>query len=118
VVIGNLDVKSVSTSPTEAHSILIVDAHAMLARAVSLQSLQMIGWRRREIPQFIGAIDLYQPPKRGLRDLLKAPYWLPLKNRFRVLAMKRPDQTSIILRLASNGGKRTVGGADRSRTGE
>jgi hypothetical protein len=42
VIIDNFDIKGIPTSPHEAHSVLIIDANAMLPLACSVERFQTI----------------------------------------------------------------------------
>jgi hypothetical protein len=103
VIISDLNIKSIACAPSKANPILIVDSNAVLSRAISLQWLQVIRGRRRQVSKFFRAIDLNQFPKRygsnGLKSSHAAP---PEENRFRITIVERTDQTNIILRITFN----------------
>ncbi len=46
--------------PSEAESILVVDADTMLTRSVAFQSLKPIAWRKAKVCQFFNQIQLLQ----------------------------------------------------------
>jgi hypothetical protein len=100
VVIGDLDVKSVSLFPTKANSILIVYANAVLTRSISLQTLKTVCRRRSEVTKFFRIVDLNQSAKSNRSNLLEPPHAALLEDRFRVPVVERTDQTNIILRFA------------------
>jgi len=110
VIISDLNIKRIACVPSKANPILIVDSDAVLSRAISLQCLQAIRGRRRQVSKFFGAVDLNQFPKRDGRNGLKSPYAaLPEENRFRIAILKRSDQTTIILRETLNVGREIPG---------
>jgi hypothetical protein len=103
VVIGNLDIKSMSILPSETDPILVVDADAVLTRSITLRRLKPICWWRRKIPEFIRAVDLNQPSKRQAGNSLKCPDSPLLEDRLSILIPKGTDQTTSILRSALDG---------------
>jgi hypothetical protein len=102
MIIGDLNVKSVSVFPTKADSVLIVDTDAPLSSPVALQGFKPVCGRRREIAQFVRAIDLNQPAKGHRGDLLETPHSLLSKDSFGIFVPERADQTNIILRSTLN----------------
>jgi len=102
MIIGNLNVESMALFPSKTHSKLIVDAHAVLSRAVSLQRLEPICRRRRKVAKLLGVVDLNQSPKRYGSNGLKSSHAALMENRFRIPVAKRTDQTNIILRITLN----------------
>jgi len=102
MVICDLNFVSVSVFPTEANPILVIDTDTVLPSPISLQQLQPISWRRCQIAQFFGTVDLHQPAQRNRGDLLVLPDAPLLKDRLSVLVPKRSDHTTIILRFPYN----------------
>lgn len=64
MVIDNLNVVRAVSLPDEADAILIVDADAVLARAIPFQSLQPIAGRNTEVIQRVGRFHLIELPER------------------------------------------------------
>jgi hypothetical protein len=62
VIINNLDVERISILPSEADPPLIVDANAVLARAVPFQGFPSITRRRSEVAKFDGTVELAEFP--------------------------------------------------------
>jgi hypothetical protein len=102
VVVRNLDIKSVFVFPTKTNSIPVVNANAILASSISLESFQPVGRRRAQVTKFLGAVDLNQFSKRDRGNLLELPNTPLLENGFRVFVTEGPDHTNIILRIAFN----------------
>jgi hypothetical protein len=59
VVIGDLYIISVAISPDKADSVLIVNANAVLAFAVSRQGFEVIAREDRQIVQRTRAVQLH-----------------------------------------------------------
>jgi len=47
VVVNDLDFVGISSLPSEAHAVLIVDSDAVLARAITAQAFEVISGRHR-----------------------------------------------------------------------
>ena len=97
MIIHDLHIKSIPSLPSKTDPILVVDPDAILARAIALQCLKPVRRWRRQISEFFGVIDLHEFPERDGSDGLKSPHPALLKNRLRILATKRTDQTNIVL---------------------
>jgi hypothetical protein len=102
MVIGNLDVEGMPCLPAKAHSVLIVDAHTVLSRSISLQHLKPVRRGRGKIANLFGAIDLDKAAKGYGGDLLESSDAALQKDRFCFPVAKRADQTFIVLRLTLN----------------
>ncbi len=100
MIIRDLHIEGIPILPPETDPILVVDPHAELSLAVSLQRLQPVGRNRGKITKLRRAIDLNQFSKRDRRDLLEPADTALLEDRLRVRIVKGPDQTSIVLRFA------------------
>lgn len=72
VVIHDLNVNGVTFSPTKAHTELVVDAYAVLALAVTLQSFQPIAWWNPQVIETAGHAKLFQLATRNRFDVGKA----------------------------------------------
>ncbi len=51
MVVDNLNLQGIAFRPHEAHPVLVVDPDAVLARAITLQSLQPIPGKRGKVPE-------------------------------------------------------------------
>jgi hypothetical protein len=108
VVISNLDVERMAALPTKANPVLVVDANTVLPCPISLQRLQTVRRGRSTVAKICCAINLDQPAKGNVSDLLKSPDSAPFKNRFCFLIAKGANQTPMILRLALNVKQETI----------
>jgi hypothetical protein len=102
VVIGDLDIKSLSIFPTKTNSILIVYSNAVLPRSISLQTLKPVCRRGSEVTKFFRIVDLNQSTKSNSSNLLEPPDAALLEDCFRVPVVERTDQTNTIPRLTLN----------------
>ena len=100
VVVSNLNIESVTVFPTEADTVLIVNADAIVSSTIAFQCFQPVRRRRCQVSKLIRAIDLHQPSQRHSRNLLKSTDALLMEDRLRVFITKGADQTTIILRIA------------------
>jgi hypothetical protein len=56
VIVNELDVVRIAILPPETDAPLIIDANAVLSRAIAFEFLQPIAWRRPEIVERFGGI--------------------------------------------------------------
>src|SRR5258708_2185987 len=102
MIIDDLHVEGIAVFPAETDAVLVVDPHAVLPLPVSFQSFQAVGGRRCQITKFFRAIDLNQSSEGDRIDRLKTLDPVLVKDQLCIFVAKRSDQTSIILRYASN----------------
>lgn len=92
MIVDNLDVESIAILPPEADAPLLVNADAVLARAVAFECLELIRWGNHKIAQIHGAVEVLQLLACALLNLVvQALYELALEYRFRVLVLESPD---------------------------
>jgi len=60
MIVNYLDVLNVSANPTKTDSKLIVDANAVLSRAISFEQLQVIPWRIPKVIQALSSMNDFQ----------------------------------------------------------
>jgi hypothetical protein len=63
VIVNDLDLVRIAILPTEADSPLVIDADAVLARAITAELLEAIPRRHPEILQLLGGINHDQLPE-------------------------------------------------------
>ena len=91
MVVDDFNLVSVSLSPHEADTPLIVDPNAMLAFSIPVKSFEPIpGWRR-EITKLGCGVQLTKFAQRHSFDGPKSPHPLPTVEALRVLAAKAPN---------------------------
>lgn len=92
MVIDNLNIESVAILPFEANAPLLVDADAVLARAVASECLELIRWGDHQIAQIRSAIEVLQLLARALLNLIiQALHKCPSEHRLRVFVLEGPD---------------------------
>ena len=69
MIVGNLDPPGVAVSPFKANPPLLIDTDAILAGAVSTQSLQTVGRRHAQILQSLCPVKHAQLTQRHLLDI-------------------------------------------------
>jgi hypothetical protein len=57
VVVHDLDVPYRTLAPLEANPPLIVDADAVLAEPIAVQSFEAVAWRNPEVVKLLGRVD-------------------------------------------------------------
>jgi hypothetical protein len=102
MVIDDLDLVSVSLTPCEANAPLIVDADAVLAFAVTFQSLQSVARQRRKGAQIGRGVEHIQFSQRLPLDGPEALYRLPVEEALGVWASKGPHHLSSVYCFAVN----------------
>jgi len=92
VIIRDLDLERVISTPSETYSPLFVDPDRVLSFAIPFETLKPIARRRAKIPQRVSVI---QHPKFAQRDALQITgqplYALAAKYSLRILVGKRLD---------------------------
>jgi hypothetical protein len=58
VVIGNFNVVHVAVSPEEADAPLLIDADAVLTRAVAAEDFEVVAWRETKVFKFGCVIEI------------------------------------------------------------
>jgi len=91
VIIDDLNVVGVSVKPNKAETPLIVDSYAMLSLPIAAQSFQTIPWRRYQVTEFGGAIQLTKLAARDGLNCPKAPATLSTMKPPGLGASERPD---------------------------
>ena len=92
MVIDNLGIEHVAILPSEADAPLLVDADAVLARAVALECLELIRRGNHQIAQIRSAIEVLQLLACALLNLVvQALHKCPFENRLRVFILEGPD---------------------------
>jgi hypothetical protein len=91
VIVHDFNVVSIPVPPNETQTPLIVYPNAVLALPVPTQRFQSIAGRRRQVPQFRGAVQLPKFAPRYAFNYLKAPDWLPMVKALAFVAPERPD---------------------------
>lgn len=70
MIVNDLHFVSVAFAPVKAEPPSVVDADAGLPFAITVQAFQAIAWRRSQVAQFRGAVELSQlPPSDSLDDV-------------------------------------------------
>jgi hypothetical protein len=104
VIIDDLNFKSVRFNPHEAQSILTVDANAVLPLAVSLQWLQAVSRRFKEVRQGLCGVQYSNLPHCSLANVRGDAAALAGKpQRLRVGVREAPDHFPMITLLVKNG---------------
>ena len=92
MVIDDLSIEYVAILPSEADAPLLVDADAVLARAVALECLELIRWRDHQIAQIRSAIEVLQLLACALLNLVdQTLHKLTPEYRLRVFILEGPD---------------------------
>jgi hypothetical protein len=91
VIIHDFDVLSPGVCPTKAESELIVYSDTVLARAISLQSLQSIPRRHSEIRQAVSDLKLSKLAPSHSCDVGEPRDAVALRKSLRVDALERLD---------------------------
>jgi hypothetical protein len=71
VIIGDFNFAWPELGPSEADSVLIVDADAVLSLAVSGKGFEAIAWGDTEVLERLGLVELFQLSQRDTFDCLK-----------------------------------------------
>jgi hypothetical protein len=111
VIVGYLNVVSISASPEEANPPLIVNPYAVLPFSVAVQRFQSVSWWGRQISQFSGAVHLPKLPTSNLLNALKTPASLALVQSLSFSTTERLDHKVKFypaLRLTSNRKQRSA----------
>lgn len=58
MVINNFYIERIAISPDEADPILVINANAVLAFTITLQSLKTISWKDCQISQLVSCMQL------------------------------------------------------------
>jgi hypothetical protein len=87
VVVRDFDVFGIRSLPTEADTILLIEANTVLAVSTAAQSFEPIPWWDCEFPQSLDAVDLVQlassdPPERCGTDRPRGTGFRTLKDIF------------------------------------
>ena len=99
MVVDDLDVMSVASSPTEADSELVVDADAVLADTITDELLEAVGWRDPEIGESGGSIEHDKLAQgNALKTRRKTTNSLALEQAFGVVVAETANQRHIITR--------------------
>jgi hypothetical protein len=91
VIIDDLNFVGVSFAPRETKTPLVVDPHAVATLSFPAQCFQTITWRRHQIPQLRGAVQLPELSAGDLLHRLKASTALAVVKPLCLGAPKRPD---------------------------
>jgi hypothetical protein len=102
VIVHDFHVVSVTLSPHEAETPLLVDPNAVLPLSAAMQCFQAIAGRSCQIAQFGGAVQLPEFSPCDALDSLKAAARLPTLKSPSFSATERLDHDSIVYRSAFN----------------
>ena len=91
MVVDDLHVVRVAVAPDEADPEPVVDADAMLAAPIAAQGFKPVPWKDRQIPQFVGRVQLAELPLRRACNALKPACRPPVEEALRFLGPERPD---------------------------
>jgi hypothetical protein len=92
----------VSIPPIETNSPLVVNADAVLAFPVSLQSLQLVSGQGRKRPEILGRIKHIQFAKSLALDSLKPTHRFTAEEALSLGATERPDHRQKVYRFTLN----------------
>jgi hypothetical protein len=93
MIVDDLHIISVSVSPSEADSPLIIDPDTIGSGSIPLQLFEAIVRRNSQIVQPEGPMQIEQFPSSDALDRLKPAHRLVLKQPLRIGATEGPDQT-------------------------
>jgi len=96
VVINNFNITGIAASPHKAHAPLVTDADAVLALAVTLQSLKPIVWRYAQVVQACGAMQHLQLSLGNRPDVGKPRNRYASKQGFGIGALETLNHGSIV----------------------
>jgi hypothetical protein len=97
VVVNDLDIEHVTILPSEADAPLLIDADAVLARAVALERLELIRWGDHEVTQIRSAIEVLQFLACALLNLVvQALHKCPSEYRLSVFILEGPDHGQML----------------------
>lgn len=104
VVIHNLDIISMPVFPREAYPPLFVDADAVLAPAIALQSFKPVARRHTQRIQGTCCIDLQQlAPRDTLQVMGQTPREVPVEEPLGILVPAALDHGSTLTQNVNNG---------------
>ena len=95
-MIDDLDIRGTCWSPSEAHTPLIVDAHAHLALSTALQRLEPIARRHLQIIESTGNLQLSELASRDRLDRREPAHALPRSQTLGLLVGERHDHSAIV----------------------
>jgi len=95
VVIHNLNVIRIAVTPGEANPPLVVDPNAVCPGAIAPEQFKLVSRRYPKILQAPCLMEVQELPPRRPLDGLKSTNQAVLKERRRICAFERPDQTSV-----------------------
>ncbi len=96
MVIHNLDFIGVAIPPRKANTPLVIDAHAVLALAITFQALQSVSRQRRERSEIGRRVEHVQFSKSLALNGLEAAYGFPVEEALGLGAAKRPDHRMMV----------------------
>jgi hypothetical protein len=94
VIIHDFYVVGIAAAPNKADAPLLVDADAVLALSIALQRFQVITWRRPQIPQFDGDIQL---PQLSLGHPFESPKAFDSLPVVKLFGLPRPERLNHLL---------------------
>jgi hypothetical protein len=98
MIVRGLHLVRVAVTPNETNAPLVVDADAMLARAVAAKRFQVIPGRRRQIGEAVRRIELAELSQRYSFNALEASYGLSLVEMLGLARSKGPDHKASVYR--------------------
>jgi hypothetical protein len=97
MIVDNLHVPSIGSSPAKANPPLIVNPNAVLPPSLSNKSFEPIAWKRRQIGKRRRRVQLVELPLRHGSYALKTPAEFTPEDSLGLLVPEGPDHNSIIL---------------------
>ena len=91
MIIGNLDVVGISVPPHETDPPLVVDADAVLAATIALQSFETVTGGYDQFSQGRGSLQHFQSPSGRAGDVPPAPGRQPVEEALSIPVPKRLD---------------------------
>src|SRR5436305_9068869 len=97
MVIHDFYLFRITLAPDEANSPLVIDADAVLARAATFQGFQPVAWRRKQITQCPGPVQIFQLAPGGVLNVRRkfAGAFAP-KDAFRLYAREGDNHQGIV----------------------
>jgi len=98
MIIDDFNVFGPRVRPAEADAILVIDANAVLAQAISLERLKTIARRNPEVVKPSGDLELSKLAQRNIFNVHKSPHSLPLRECLGIGAFEGDDHAERLTR--------------------
>ena len=103
VVIHNFHIACIAVIPDKTQTKLVIDANAVLSRAVAIQGFQSVSWWRPQEFQRGSAVELLQFSLGGGFEVYEALDAFALEQCLRILASERFDHVEMMYRITVSG---------------